>query len=114
MRQFTPSGWTFPRKYDGFNWSHDKSITWNASPENVEQLKKHLAQFLTLSTGGPAFYDDEDIKSAHSHVHIANPEFDAAVGDLTASLDHLQIASKEQKELLSIIESVRPQIVEER
>jgi hemoglobin len=33
------------------------------------------------------------------------------VGDLKASLDRLQIADREQKELLAIIESTRPQIV---
>jgi hypothetical protein len=40
--------------------------------------------------------------------------FDAAVGDLKVSLDRLQIANIEQKELLAIIESTRPEIVHER
>jgi hemoglobin len=47
-------------------------------------------------------------------MHITNPEFDAAVGDLKATLDKLQIANQEQKELLSIVESTREQIVEDR
>ena len=47
-------------------------------------------------------------------MHISNPEFDAAVGDLKATLNKLKIANKEQKELLSVIESTRPQIAEER
>ena len=34
-----------------------KSVTWNASPENVAQVKKHIVQFLAIATGGPAFYD---------------------------------------------------------
>ena len=42
------------------------------------------------------------------------PEFDAALGDLKASLDKLQIPNKEQKELLAIVETTRPEIVEER
>ncbi len=122
VEDFTPRVMQDPRvnwnrngvKWGGFNWSHDKSVTWNPTPANVEQLNKHIIQFLTLSTGGPAHYDGKDMASAHTHMHITNPEFDAAIGDLKASLDHLQIANKEQKELLSIIESVRPQIVEER
>ena len=40
-------------------------------------------------------------------MHISNPEFDAAIGDLKASLDKLQIPNKEQKELLAIVESTR-------
>ena len=54
------------------------------------------------------------MKSTHAAMHIGNPEFDAALGDLKASLDRLQIPNKEQKELLSIIESTRPQIVTAR
>ena len=94
--------------------SRNKPATWDDSPANVEQLKKHLVQFLTLSTGGPAHYDGKDMASAHNGLHITNPEFDAAIGDLKASLDQLQIANKEQKELLAIVESTRPQVVEQR
>jgi hemoglobin len=101
-------------KYGGLSVHHNKSVEWSASPQNVEQLKKHLVQFLALSTGGPAFYDGKDIKDAHANLHIANAEFDATVGDLKASLDKLQVPNKEQKELLSIVESTRPQIVQER
>ena len=54
------------------------------------------------------------MRPAHAGLHIGNPEFDAALGDLKASLDKLQVPNKEQKELLAIIESTRPQIVEER
>jgi len=36
--------------------------------------------------------------------YITNREFDAAVGDLKATLDKLQIANQEQKELLSMVE----------
>lgn len=47
-------------------------------------------------------------------MRIGNPEFDAVIGDLKASLDKLRIPDKEQKEFLSIIESTRPQIVTQR
>jgi len=45
---------------------------------------------------------------------ISNPEFDAAVGDLKALLDRLKVPDTEQKELLAITESTRPEIVEQR
>jgi hemoglobin len=100
-------GFLFRRKSSG-------SVAWNANDENIANLKKHLVQFIVLATGGPAHYDGKEIKSAHAGMHIGNPEFDAALGDLKASLDRLQIPNKEQKELLSIIESTRPQIVTQR
>jgi len=91
-----------------------KSEEWAPTPQRVSYLKLHLVQFISLATGGPAKYEGKDIKGAHASMRISNPEFDAAVGDLKAALDKLQIPNKEQKELLAIIESTRPEIVTER
>lgn len=93
---------------------HRPSIVWNPTPANVALMKKHLMQFLALATGGPSHYEGKELKSLHAGMQISNPEFDAVVGDVKASLDKLQIANQEQKELLAIIESTRPLIVTER
>ena len=52
-----------------------------------------------------------DVFVKYENLQITNAEFDASVGDLKATLDRLQIRNQEQKELLAIIESTRPQIV---
>jgi len=101
-------------KRGGVSIHREKPVTWYAIPENVERLKKHLVQFVVLATGGPARYEGKEMKAAHADMHITNPEFDAALGDLKASLDKHKVPNKEQKELLSIIESTRPLIVAER
>ena len=103
-------------KSSGFSFSRkgSDSTAWSATTVNIANLKKHLVQFIVLATGGPVRYDGKEMKSAHAGMKIGNPEFDAALGDLKASLDRLQIPNKEQKELLSIIESTRPQIVTQR
>lgn len=98
----------------GFSFHSGESVTWTNSPQNIALMKKHMVQFLNLACGGPAHYDGKEMKATHADMHISNPEFDAALGDLKASLDRLKIPNKEQKELLSIIESTRPQIVTER
>jgi hemoglobin len=92
----------------------DDSVEWDASPQNVQRLKKHIAQFVALSTGGPTQYQGQDMRQSHEGLRITNDEFDAAVGDLKASLDAARVPAEEQKELLSIIESTRPQVVEKR
>jgi hemoglobin len=122
VEDFTPRVLADPRvnwerkgvKVGGFSVHRGQAVEWKADEFNVGQLKKHLVQFLSLSTGGPSFYDGKDIKDAHANMHVSNPEFDATIGDLKASLDKLQVPSKEQKELLSIVESTRPLIVQER
>jgi hemoglobin len=95
-------------------FGRNESAAWSATPQNVATLKKHLVQFISLASGGPAQYDGKEIKAAHAGMHITNPEFDAAVGDLKAALDNMRIPDREQKELLAIVESTRPQIVTER
>ena len=91
-----------------------KSEAWTPNPANIEQLKKHFVQFISVATGGPAHYDGREMKSAHQGMGISNAEFDAMTGDLKAALDAHQVETQEQKELLAVIESTRPQIVEER
>jgi hemoglobin len=97
----------------GFSLHRDQSETWTNSPENVALLQKHFIEFLSLATGGPSHYEGKEMKSAHANMHISNPEFDATIGDLKVTLDRLQVPNKEQKELLAIVESTRPEIVTE-
>jgi hemoglobin len=98
----------------GFSIHRNESVEWKPTEENQKNLKLHIAQFLSLATGGPTKYEGKEMKESHGGMHIANAEFDAAVGDLKSSLDKLQIPNQEQKELLAIIETTRPQVVEER
>ena len=122
VADFTPRALQDPRvnwdrkgvKQGGFSFHAGKPVTWDATPQHVQVLQKHLVQFLTLATGGPAHYEGKEIKATHADMHISNPEFDAVMGDLKASLDRLRIPNTEQKELLAIVESTRPLIVTER
>jgi hemoglobin len=98
----------------GFSLSRNKPVEWQATPGNVAELKKHMVQFLSVATGGPPRYDGREMGEAHKNLHITNAEFDASIGDLKASLDKLGVPTHEQKELLAIVESTRPQIVEKR
>jgi hemoglobin len=122
VADFTPRVMDDPRvnwsregvTHGGFSIHHGKSEAWKPTPQNVALLKKHLVEFLALATGGPAHYTGRQIEPVHANMHISNPEFDAAMGDLKASLDKLKIPNLEQKELLAIIESTRPEIVTQR
>ena len=100
-------------KHGGLFTRH-KSVAWRPTPENVALLKQHLVQFLSLACGGPANYHDSSIKAVHADMEITAAEFDAAVGDLKASLDRLHVDNREQKDLLAIVESTRPEIVAEK
>ena len=90
------------------------SAEWKPTAENLAKVKHHMAQFLSVATGGPSKYDGRDLKELHKGMKISNPEFDASIGAFKATLDVLRVANEEQKELISILESARPQIAEER
>jgi hemoglobin len=119
---FTPRALADPRvnwqrkgvKQGGFSVHRGRSVQWNDSPDAVQKLKDHLIQFVALATGGPTKYEGKEMTGAHAGLHISNAEFDATLGDLKATLDKLEIPNREQKELLAVVESTRPQIVEER
>ncbi len=98
----------------GFSLKRNQSVAWDPNAQNVDRLKKHMRQFLSLATGGPTVYEGRDIKEVHGGMHVSNPEFDATIGDMKATLDKLQVPNDEQKELLAILESTRPQISESR
>jgi hemoglobin len=85
---------------------------WNPTTENVDGFKHHMVEFLTLAAGGPAEYTGRDMRSVHEGMKITNNEFDAMVGDLKASMDKLGLGTREQRDVLAIIETTRKQIVE--
>jgi hemoglobin len=87
---------------------------WEATPENIRRLKLHFVQFISLAAGGPTKYDGKPMQPAHLNMQITKAEFDATIGDLKATLDHLNIANDVQKDLIAIFESTRQQIVVER
>jgi hemoglobin len=96
-------------------WYQDKkSVEWQNTPEKGTAMKKHIAQFISNATGGPTLYEGREMKPVHANMAISNAEFDAAIGDLQASMDNLKIPVDDQKELLSIVESARSQIATKR
>jgi len=98
----------------GFSIHHNESVEWKPNADAIAKLKQHMVEFLSVATGGPTKYTGGEMKQVHTGMHISNANFDAAVGDLKQTLDKLQVPNPEQKELLSIVESTRTQIVEEK
>lgn len=87
---------------------------WQATPENVAVLKKHLIDFIGTATGGPQNYQGRGMKEAHEGMQITDAEFDALAGDLQASLEALGVSDREKSELMTIAGTTRGAIVEKR
>lgn len=79
---------------------------------DLDSLRGHLSAQICEASGGPCKYTGKPMKSGHAGMHIRDAEFDAMAEDLVAALKAHGIAPREQKELLAVIGSLRPDVVE--
>ncbi|MGE0454603.1 MAG: group 1 truncated hemoglobin [Vicinamibacteria bacterium] len=74
-------------------------------------LKVQVANLVCMVTGGPCKYTGKGMKESHAGFHITQKEWDALLVDFRASLDKFKVPAAEQKELIDIVESTKPEIV---
>jgi hemoglobin len=87
---------------------------WNPTPENIAKLKKNFVDFVGMATGGPQKYTGRSMKEVHAGMQITPAEFEAAAVDLKATLDKLKVPAAEQAELMRIVGSTAPDIIEKK
>lgn len=85
---------------------------WQATPENIERLKRRLVEFVATTAGGPMQYRGSDMVTAHRGMAITNSEFDALAGHLRAALEANDVPRREREELMSAVASTRGAVVE--
>jgi hemoglobin len=74
-------------------------------------LKVQVANQVCMVTGGPCKYTGRSMKEAHVGFKITPKEWDALMVDFGASLDAFKVPSREQQELIAIVESTKADIV---
>src|SRR5690349_16961296 len=83
-----------------------------SSPENASAYKAKLADFLCQNTGGPCQYIGVDMVAAHRGRGVTSDAFNAVVQGLVAALDKFKVAQKEKTDLLGIVATLKPSIVQ--
>jgi|GEM_PF-1818299 len=78
---------------------------------DIVQLKTHLVEQICAGTGGPCEYTGRDMKTVHDEFSIEAKHFDATVDHLIVTLHRFQVGQAEQNELLAILGSMKPDIV---
>ena len=63
-------------------------------------------------TGGPCKVISRDAKTVHGGLGITEAEFNIVANHLVDTLDQFKVPEKEKQELLSIIATLKPKIVE--
>lgn len=83
-----------------------------ASTENANAYKAKLAVFICAGVGGPCKYTGLDMVAAHRGRGVTSEAFDAVAQDLVAQLNQLKVPEKEKHEVMEIIGSLKPSIVQ--
>jgi len=78
---------------------------------DLQRIRQHLVDQLCNATGGPCFYPGKDMKTAHAEFEITPSVWNAFTGHLNETIARFRIGDHERNELVAIIESVRPDIV---
>jgi hemoglobin len=78
---------------------------------DAPELKKLLADFVCVATGGPCKYTGRDMATAHAGMDIVDDEFNALVENLAATLDKLKVPQQEMDELLAALGPLKADIV---
>jgi hemoglobin len=80
----------------------------NSDPEYVKQ---RVFEIFAAATGGDVEYKGMDLAERHSNMNVSEMEFNASIDDIMAAMTKNNIAQKEKDEVLVILWSVRPAIV---
>jgi hemoglobin len=78
---------------------------------DLQRIRQHLVDQLCSATGGPCFYPGKDMKAAHAELEITPAVWNVFTGHLNETIARFKIGDRERNELVAIIESVRPDIV---
>lgn len=81
-----------------------------SAPEK-QRIRQMVVDQLCTVTGGPCLYVGKDMKTVHKALGITNEDWVVAVRLLTETLTKFNVPAREQRELLTIVSSVKGEIV---
>jgi hemoglobin len=74
-------------------------------------LKFHVTALVCQATGGPCAYTGRTMKQSHAHLNIAGREWQEMLKVFREVLAGLKVPEAEQRELVTIVEGTRADIV---
>ena len=79
-------------------------------------LARHFAKvstFICAALGGPQVCQGKDMRTAHARLSISADEFGRVAGHLSAALAELGVPADLAAELLAVVGSLAPEVVED-
>ena len=75
------------------------------------RVQSHVVDFLCVATGGPCIYTGQDMKTAHTGLHITDADWNLAAQRLTETLNKFKVPQREQGEVMTAIGGLKGDIV---
>jgi hemoglobin len=82
------------------------------SAESLRKDRQLIVDFLVSAAGGPAFYTGRDMKTAHTGIGITEHEWELFLEHTRAMLEHLDVAPREQDDVLGFLIGLKVDVVE--
>ena len=80
--------------------------------DGLKRSRQLLVDFLCSSAGGPVYYTGRDMKVTHKGMKISESDWSAFLGYLDATLGALGVPQAESGEVVQLMQSTKPDIVE--
>ncbi len=81
------------------------------NPDNLENFKKHVNEFLSAGTGGGAAYTGMDMPTAHKGLKTSEKEFMSTIDDILMVLEKHDIDEETKKDMLYILYSLKGVVI---
>lgn len=92
--------------------ANEKVHEHHGNPANAPGYKWLVTSWSIEAAGGPKCYIGHDMDTAHEHLAIDGPGFDAVAKEIEATLDFVGVPEPELREFMDIIESYRGKVVQ--
>ncbi|MFP3947382.1 MAG: group I truncated hemoglobin [Longimicrobiales bacterium] len=86
-------------------------LPYRETPEKLEEVKRHLCEFIEEGSGGPGSYSGSSMPEAHRGMNINEAEYVAAVDDIMDVLEAHEVGEQTRKDMLAIVYSLKDEIV---
>ena len=86
-------------------------LPYRDTPEKLATIKNHTVDFFDFGSGGPAVYKGRDMESTHRGMNISASEYMHVMDDIFMALDKNAIDEVTQKDVLSILWSLKGMIM---
>ena len=78
---------------------------------DIDRLREHVADFLSMLTGGPDLYRGRDLREAHADYRISKAHFDMVMGHIAAASTELAIETDDIATIATAIRTYEDDVV---